>query len=664
VASQRRALIVANDRYEQEGLRNLRAPAADAEGLRRVLGDPQIGAFAVQVVRNQPAHVIHAQIEELFLESKPDDVLLLHFSCHGLKGESGELFFAAANTRPDRLGSTAVSADFVQRCMRATRSRTVVLLLDCCYGGAFAQGVTVRASGDVQVLDSFPRERLGGGRGRAVITASGAMEFAMEGTRLADDSRRRRPSVFTAALIEGLRTGDADHDQDGWISLDELYDYVFDKVREQTPNQTPNRHIELAGEMYLARNPKLPSRPNLRAPTNDPGTLVRLASGARPAAAGADQQHGRPSTADVSVDSPAELSLRIEPISEPIEPVPDWRSQLVVSDEPVEIRRPPQPRKSRRGTWRLAACIILWATLSIWALRGHLADWLPLSLLSAGIACAAGSSTLSKVYNSDHETLESDLAYWSFIVGTVASLAAMIAGPVAALGLTIYAEITGHSLEQRVLLGVALFALLGCIGAGAAESFRRGEYRKSLAEWHRATDLSDERLSKRWLADQADWEPTQSLISPLLPIRAVRFTRLPADDAEFAAVAGDRVLLVWRVSWQPGKYTLGHGGTREIFRDGAPQRDAIKDARRLADKSVRWSKRLRAESEEAQIGSLVIVNGITGQASPSLGFRHDGDLTYVTPEEFGDSAGGFLVKSQQFIDALLLANMLRHVKHQ
>ena len=66
---------------------------------------------------------------------------LLHFSCHGLKSESGELFFAAANTRPNRLGSTAVSADFVQRCMRASRSRSVVLLLDCCYGGAFAQGV-------------------------------------------------------------------------------------------------------------------------------------------------------------------------------------------------------------------------------------------------------------------------------------------------------------------------------------------------------------------------------------------------------------------------------------------------------------------------------------------------------------------------------------------
>jgi hypothetical protein len=164
VASLRKALIVANDEYEHAGLKHLLAPAADAQALAGVLGDTQIGDFDVHVVRNEPAYVIQGQIEDIFSESRPDDVLLLHFSCHGLKSESGELFFAARNTRPNRLGSTAISADFVQRCMRASRSRSIVLLLDCCYGGAFSQGVTVRASGDVNVLDSFPGGRLGGGQ--------------------------------------------------------------------------------------------------------------------------------------------------------------------------------------------------------------------------------------------------------------------------------------------------------------------------------------------------------------------------------------------------------------------------------------------------------------------------------------------------------------------
>ena len=281
MSGQRKALIVAVDQYDQEALRDLLAPAADAEALGRVLGDRQIGEFTVQVVRNEPAHVIEAHIEELFSESRSDDVLLVHFSGHGLKSESGDLFFAASNTRPNRLGSTAVSADFVQRCMRASRSRSVVVLLDCCFGGAFAQGVKVRAAGDVHVLDSFPREtRSGGGRGRAVITASNAMEFAFEGDQLGDD-QHRRPSVFTSALVEGLATGDADRDEDGWVSLNELYDYVFDKVREQNPHQTPSRQVELEGELYLARSRRrrvrpAPLPPDLQAALGDPNMYTRL----------------------------------------------------------------------------------------------------------------------------------------------------------------------------------------------------------------------------------------------------------------------------------------------------------------------------------------------------------------------------------------------------
>ena len=300
MSGQRKALIIANDEYEQDGLSNLLAPGADAEALGRVLGDRQIGGFAVQVVRNEPAHVIEAQIEDLFAESRPDDVLLLHFSGHGLKSESGALFFAASNTRPNRLRATAVSADFVRECMQESRSRSIVLLLDCCYGGAFAQGVRVRAAGDVNVLDSFPQKR-SGGRGRAVITASNAMEYAFEGDRVADD-QHQRPSVFTGALVKGLVTGDADRDEDGWISLNELYDYIFNEVREQNPHQTPSRQVELEGDLYLARSQRrrirpVPIPPDLQAAITDANIYTRrgavhelqsrLASEDLPVAAGA-----------------------------------------------------------------------------------------------------------------------------------------------------------------------------------------------------------------------------------------------------------------------------------------------------------------------------------------------------------------------------------------
>jgi hypothetical protein len=103
-----------------------------------------------------------------------------------------------------------------------------------------------------QLLGGFPQDSSGGARGRAVITASSAMEYAFEGDQLAED-HSPGPSVFTTALVEGLATGEADRDQDGWVSLNELYDYVFDKVRERNPHQTPSRDVEMQGELYIAR---------------------------------------------------------------------------------------------------------------------------------------------------------------------------------------------------------------------------------------------------------------------------------------------------------------------------------------------------------------------------------------------------------------------------
>jgi hypothetical protein len=335
VAGRRQALIVAVDEYEHPGLRRLRSPTADAEALAAALGDPRIGDFEVSVVRNEPAHEIQSRLEDLFADAHGDDVLLVHFSGHGLKGEAGDLYFAARNTRPSRLASTAVPADFVQRCVRASPSRSIVLLLDCCYGGAFSQGVSVRAAGDVAVLDSFPTGKLGGGRGRAVITASTAMEYAFEGEQLSPDSHPS-PSLFTSALVHGLTTGEADLDEDGLVSLNELYAYVFDQVRARNPNQTPSRDIEMQGELYLAKSGRRrvrpsPVPPDLQAASQDPNPYARLGAVAElrarllsenlPVAAGAfETLQTMASTdtrlvAEAATAAIAEMCLRVRPVS-------------------------------------------------------------------------------------------------------------------------------------------------------------------------------------------------------------------------------------------------------------------------------------------------------------------------------------------------------------
>jgi uncharacterized caspase-like protein len=232
----RSALIIAADTYSDAGLKRLHAPAGDARVLGEVLHDPAIGGFEVQTMHNKPAHVVNLAVEEFFDDRRSDDLLLLHFSCHGVKDEDGDLYFAMTNTILRRLGATAVAAEFVNRRMARSRSRRIVLLLDCCYAGAFERGMTARAGQEMGIKERF------GGRGRAVITASNAMEYAFEGDQLAD-ARDPAPSVFTGALVEGLRSGDADRNQDGLVDLDELYNYVYDKVRTATPHQTPGKWV-------------------------------------------------------------------------------------------------------------------------------------------------------------------------------------------------------------------------------------------------------------------------------------------------------------------------------------------------------------------------------------------------------------------------------------
>ena len=259
----RTALIVASSDYADPGLRQLQAPAADAGALEAVLRDPGIGGFEVRTLLNRPNQEVALSVEEFFADRQPDDMLLLHFSCHGIKDEDGELYFAMTNSMLHRLASTALAANFVNQRMNRSRSKRVVLLLDCCYAGAFERGMMARAAGGMGIEGQFA-----GGRGRAVITASDAMQYAYEGGGLAATGQlpvpgQPGPSVFTSALVRGLQTGEADRDQDGQVALDELYDYIYDKVQAVTPSQTPCKWTyDIRGELVIARRSRPVTTPS------------------------------------------------------------------------------------------------------------------------------------------------------------------------------------------------------------------------------------------------------------------------------------------------------------------------------------------------------------------------------------------------------------------
>ena len=244
----REALVIANSRYDDAELAQLRSPGHDAEALAGVLGDPAIGGFSVELLMDADERTIRRRIAAFFADRDRDDLLLLHFSCHGIKDVRGRLHLAARDTELSVLGASSVPASFVHDALEETRSRRVVLILDCCYSGAFARGASVRSGKDVHIADEF-----GAGSGRVVLTASSATEYAFEGGELTQ--AEGRPSVFTAALVDGLRSGSADQDADGEISIDELYDYTYRHVRDRTPGQTPMKwSFGVEGRLVVARS--------------------------------------------------------------------------------------------------------------------------------------------------------------------------------------------------------------------------------------------------------------------------------------------------------------------------------------------------------------------------------------------------------------------------
>jgi hypothetical protein len=167
---------------------------------------------------------------------------------HGVLDEQGRFYLATRDTQRNLLNATAIPASYITDDMDTCRSKRQVLILDCCHSGAFARG----AKGELAAITQATFE--GNGFGRVVLTASDSTQYALEGDQV-DQSVSL--SLFTNYLLEGLTTGEADRGGDGWVDVDEWYDYAYEKILMQTSSQTPKKWAyNTQGELVIARNPR------------------------------------------------------------------------------------------------------------------------------------------------------------------------------------------------------------------------------------------------------------------------------------------------------------------------------------------------------------------------------------------------------------------------
>ncbi|WP_179228522.1 caspase, EACC1-associated type [Leptolyngbya ohadii] len=238
------ALLIGVSEYG-EGLARLPGTQGDLQLMQRVLENSQVCGFdQVQVLSNPDRTEMESAIETLLTENRSaDDLILLYFAGHGVRDDNGTLYFATSITETNSEGrirtSKAVPASAVQGYMSRSRSRRQILILDCCFSGAFANDMTARKA---EVIPVDVNLQLGG-EGRAVLTSSTHFAYEKDGT-----------GIYTRYLVEGLETGAADRNGDGQITVDELHEYAREKVREAAPSMQPEIYAAREGyKIFIAR---------------------------------------------------------------------------------------------------------------------------------------------------------------------------------------------------------------------------------------------------------------------------------------------------------------------------------------------------------------------------------------------------------------------------
>ena len=269
--SRRLALLINNSDYQDETLRQLVAPQADAAALAAVLEDPAIGHFdEVNLLSNQSADAAREAIAEFFAGRRRTDLLLLYFTGHGVLDSRGDLFLAAANTRSSRPRANSISASFVVSEMDECASQRQVLILDCCHSGRVRRGMTGKRGTKIDTGGRFE----GSGFGRIILTATDEVQYAFEGDVPEGEGAR---SYFTHYLVEGLREGTADANNSGQITVGEMYEYAHEQLLANKVGHEPMRWIYgQRGKLIIAQNPKRRQTAAAPSPASGVSSEMRL----------------------------------------------------------------------------------------------------------------------------------------------------------------------------------------------------------------------------------------------------------------------------------------------------------------------------------------------------------------------------------------------------
>ncbi len=207
----------------------------DARGLAEILKDPERCAYApdqVELLTGAAAgrSGMLTGLDRLAKGADEKSTAIIYFSGHGyyVKSSISDAYYLMPfGYNVEQLRDTAISGSEFADKLKAIKAQKLLLLLDCCHAGGFAD---MKAPGLQFTKAPLPPEAqslFAQGRGRVVIASSQADELSYAG---------KPYSAFTLALIDALCGAGASR-KDGFVRVTDLALHT----REMVPGKTKDR---------------------------------------------------------------------------------------------------------------------------------------------------------------------------------------------------------------------------------------------------------------------------------------------------------------------------------------------------------------------------------------------------------------------------------------
>jgi Sulfatase-modifying factor enzyme 1/Caspase domain len=255
----RRAIVLGSNGPEQGGP-GLKYARLDAQRFRETLGSKRCGFDVELLDPSARAASIRERIYATAEGGRPEDMFVAYFSGHGYPDTDG-LWLMLDGSDPEKLLTTAISANEILLAMRRCQAQHKLLVLDCCHAGKIFENSGFKDAAAIPMTQIVSELKQGDKDSTAFVAmmASKHLERARELDEL-------QGGFLTHAISQALgpEFSEADADGDGAIDLGDLRNWVDAKARQYNRGRAKFEKIPIpftfgrqTGHFYLTREPRV-----------------------------------------------------------------------------------------------------------------------------------------------------------------------------------------------------------------------------------------------------------------------------------------------------------------------------------------------------------------------------------------------------------------------